>query len=160
MKTKFIALRRERHGPCDGHCEDRLVKRMRWKKIKTRAEANLFLQNDGAAGGGVEEVFHLETRRILGNDGVVRHDNHYFQVQAQSRNYAPAKSRGDGVRMGRWALTDSLLRSGGALGADSRRSPGSNTPGGQGRKSKKRDTSIVVRRGTFLMARDTTIRGD
>lgn len=51
------------------------------------------MQKDGAAGGGVEEVVHLETRRILGNDWVVRHDNHYFQVQAQSRNYAPAKSK-------------------------------------------------------------------
>ena len=41
----------------------------------------------------LEEVFHLETGRILGNDWVVRHDNRYFQVQAQSRQYAPAKGR-------------------------------------------------------------------
>jgi hypothetical protein len=32
----------------------------------------------------LEEVFHLESGRILGNDWVVRHDHRYFQVQAQS----------------------------------------------------------------------------
>ena len=41
----------------------------------------------------LEDVFHLETGRILGNDWVVRHDNRYFQVKAQARNYAPAKSK-------------------------------------------------------------------
>jgi hypothetical protein len=30
---------------------------------------------------------------IVGNDWVVRHDNRYFQVQAQSRQYAPAKGK-------------------------------------------------------------------
>ena len=34
----------------------------------------------------MEEVFHLETGRVIGNDWVVRHDNRYFQVQAQSRS--------------------------------------------------------------------------
>jgi hypothetical protein len=41
----------------------------------------------------LEEVFHLETVRVLGNDWVVRHDNRYFQVQAQARQYAPAKGK-------------------------------------------------------------------
>ena len=41
----------------------------------------------------LEEVFHLETVRVIGNDWVVRHDNRYFQVQAQARHYAPAKGK-------------------------------------------------------------------
>jgi hypothetical protein len=30
---------------------------------------------------------------VIGNDWVVRHDNRYFQVKAQSRLYAPAKGK-------------------------------------------------------------------
>jgi len=41
----------------------------------------------------LEEVFHLETGRVIGNDWVVRHDDRYFQVQAQARQYAPAKGK-------------------------------------------------------------------
>ena len=41
----------------------------------------------------LEEVFHLETVRVIGNDWVVRHDNRYFQVKAQARHYAPAKGK-------------------------------------------------------------------
>ena len=41
----------------------------------------------------MEEVFHLETGRVIGNDWVVWHDNRYFQVKAQARQYAPAKSK-------------------------------------------------------------------
>ena len=37
------------------------------------------------------QAFHLETVRVIGNDWVVRHDNRYFQVKAQARQYAPAK---------------------------------------------------------------------
>jgi hypothetical protein len=88
---------------------------MRLKKIKTHAEANLFLEKEylpehngrfrripaqpedyhraAPRAAELENVFHLETGRILGNDWVVRHDNRYFQVQAQSRQYAPAKGR-------------------------------------------------------------------
>jgi len=98
-----------------GTHQDRLVKKMRLKKIKTHAEANLFLEKEylpehnrrfrrkpaqpenyhraAPRAAELEEVFHLETVRILGNDWVVRHDNRYFQVQAQSRQYAPAKGK-------------------------------------------------------------------
>ena len=41
----------------------------------------------------LEEVFHLETGRVIGNHWGVRHDNRYFQVKAQARQYAPAKSK-------------------------------------------------------------------
>jgi hypothetical protein len=98
-----------------GTHQDRLVKKMRLQKIKTHAEANRFLEKTylpehnrrfrrtpaqpedyhRAAPRAVEleEVFHLETVRVIGNDWVVRHDNRYFQVKAQARNYAPAKGK-------------------------------------------------------------------
>ena len=98
-----------------GTHQDRLVKKMRLKKIQTHAEANRFLEKEylpehnrrfrrtpaqledyhRAAPGAaeLEEVFHLETARVIGNDWVVRHDNRYFQVKAQARHYAPAKSK-------------------------------------------------------------------
>ncbi len=41
----------------------------------------------------LREIFRLETERVLGNDWVVRHDNRFYQVEGQSRNYAPAKSK-------------------------------------------------------------------
>src|SRR6202048_4362150 len=72
-----------------GTHQDRLVKKMRLKKIKTHAEANLFLEEylpehnrrfrrmpsqpedyhrAAPRATELEEVFHQETRRILGND--------------------------------------------------------------------------------------------
>jgi hypothetical protein len=96
-----------------GTHQDRLVKKMRLKKIRTYAEANAFLEREylpehnrrftripakpesyhrpAPRAAELEEAFHLETKRVLGNDWVVRHDNRYFQVKAQSRRYAPAK---------------------------------------------------------------------
>ena len=41
----------------------------------------------------LDEVFRLETERTLSNDWVVRYDNRLFQVQAQSRKYAPAQGK-------------------------------------------------------------------
>ena len=98
-----------------GTHQDRLVKNMRLQKIKTHAEANLFLEKTylpehnrrfrrtpaqpenyhrvAPRAVELEEVFHLETGRVIGNDWVVRHDNRYFQVQAQARHYAPAKGK-------------------------------------------------------------------
>jgi hypothetical protein len=98
-----------------GTHQDRLVKKMRLKKIKTHAEANTFLEKEylpehnrrfrrmptqpedyhrtAPRAAELEEVFHLEIGRVLGNDWVVRHDNRYFQVKAQSRQYAPAKGK-------------------------------------------------------------------
>jgi len=98
-----------------GTHQDRLVKKMRLKKIQTHGEANRFLEKEylpehnrrfrrtpaqpedyhrptpGAV--ELEEVFHLETGRVIGNDWVVRHNNRYFQVKAQARQYAPAKGK-------------------------------------------------------------------
>ena len=41
----------------------------------------------------LREVFRLESERIIGNDWVVRYENRLFQVQAQSRKYAPAQGK-------------------------------------------------------------------
>ncbi len=98
-----------------GTHQDRLVKKMRLKKIQTHAEANRFLEKEylpehnrrfrrtpaqpedyhraAPRAAELEEVFHLETARVMGNDWVVRHDNRYFQVKAQARHYAPAKGK-------------------------------------------------------------------
>jgi len=98
-----------------GTHQDRLIKKMRLKKIKTHAEANRFLEKEylpehnrrfrrspaqpenyhraAPKAAELEEVFHLETVRVIGNDWVVRHDKRYFQVKAQARQYAPAKGK-------------------------------------------------------------------
>jgi len=96
-----------------GTHQDRLIKKMRRKKIGTHEQANEYLQQEylpeynqrfrrAAAEkedyhrrrpsvGELREVFRLESERIIGNDWVVRYDNRLFQVQAQSRQYAPAQ---------------------------------------------------------------------
>jgi hypothetical protein len=59
-------------------------RRLHRKRRERKEPVGELVQMDGS---------HLETGRILGNDWVVRHDNRYFQVKAQARNYAPAKSK-------------------------------------------------------------------
>jgi hypothetical protein len=98
-----------------GTHQDRLIKKMRRKKIRTHEQANVYLQQDylpehnqrfrcvaaeredyhrrAPSPGELQEVFRLETERIIGNDWVVRYDNRLFQVQAQSRKYAPAQGK-------------------------------------------------------------------
>ena len=98
-----------------GTHQDRLVKKLRRKKITTHQAVNQYLEQeycddhnrrfavDAASEADyhlpmpgarqLREIFRLETERTLGNDWVVRHDNRCYQVEAQSRNYAPAKSK-------------------------------------------------------------------
>jgi transposase len=98
-----------------GTHQDRLIKKMRRKKIATHEQANVYLQQEylpehngrfrwAAAEGEdyhrrapsaarLREVFRLESERIISNDWVVRYDNRLFQVQAQSRKYAPAQGQ-------------------------------------------------------------------
>ena len=98
-----------------GTHQDRLIKKMRRKKIGTDEQANEYLQQEylpehnerfrrAAAEGEdyhrrapseakLREVFRLETERVIGNDWVVRYDNRLFQVQAQSRKWAPAQGQ-------------------------------------------------------------------
>ena len=98
-----------------GTHQDRLIKKMRLKQIQSYAAANVFLEKEylpehnrrfarvaaqpedfhRAPPGHkeLEEVFHLETERVISNDWVVRHNNRYFQIQRQARCYAPAKGK-------------------------------------------------------------------
>ena len=98
-----------------GTHQDRLVKKLRRKKIQAYEPANEFLEKEylpehnrrfaceAAAPADyhrakpsraeLEEVFHLETGRVIGNDWVVRYENRYLQVKRGGRHYAPAKSK-------------------------------------------------------------------
>ena len=91
------------------------MKKLRRKKTMTHAQVNQYLEQeycddhnrrfavDAASEADYHlpmpsatkqrEIFRLETERTLGNDWVVRHENHFYQVEAQSRNQAPAKSK-------------------------------------------------------------------
>ena len=98
-----------------GTHQDRLIKKMRRKKIGTHERANQYLQREylpehnerfrrapaeaedyhrrAPSEAELREVFRLESERIIGNDWVVRYENRLFQVQAQSRKYAPAQGQ-------------------------------------------------------------------
>jgi transposase len=98
-----------------GTHQDRLIKKMRRKKIGTHEQANVYLQQEylpehnerfrcaaaeaedyhrrAPSARELREVFRLESERRIGNDWVVRYDNRLFQVQAQSRKYAPAQGK-------------------------------------------------------------------
>jgi transposase len=98
-----------------GTHQDRLIKKMRLKGIQTYEAANVFLQKEyllehnrrfarvpaqledyhraAPPKRELEDVFHLETERVISNDWVVRHENRHFQVQRQARCYAPAKGK-------------------------------------------------------------------
>jgi hypothetical protein len=98
-----------------GTHQDRLVKKLRRKKIATHQAMNEYLEQEycdehnrrfavdaasevdyhlpTARANQLREIFRLETERRLGNDWVVRHDNRFYQVEGQSRNYAPAQSK-------------------------------------------------------------------
>jgi transposase len=97
-----------------GTHQDRLIKKLRRKRIRTHEAVNEFLEEEylpehnqrfarAAASGEdyhraapgkaeLDEVFRLETQRTLGNDWVVRHNRRLYQVTRQSR-YAPALSK-------------------------------------------------------------------
>jgi hypothetical protein len=98
-----------------GTHQDRLIKKMRRKKIGTHEQANVYLQQEylpehnkrfrcaaaeaqdyhrqAPSEAELREVFRLESERMIGNDWVVRCGNRLFQVQAQSRKYAPAQGK-------------------------------------------------------------------
>jgi transposase len=98
-----------------GTHQDRLVKKLRRKGIATHGEANAYLEAEylpehnrrfaraaarpedyhrGAPRAAeLDRIFRLETERTISDDGVVRYDNRFFQVEPQSRNYAPARGK-------------------------------------------------------------------
>ena len=98
-----------------GTHQDRLVKKLRRKRIASLQEADRYLQEEYCAqhnarfavaaaaaedfhlprpgGKKLEQVFRLERQRVLSNDWVVRDENRFYQVARQSRHHAPAKSK-------------------------------------------------------------------
>jgi transposase len=97
-----------------GTHQDRLVKKLRRRKIADYAAANTFLATTYVAhhnarfaqaprapedfhtpvpaGVNLEQVFRLETERTVNNDWVIRHHNHLLQLERHGRQYPPARS--------------------------------------------------------------------
>jgi hypothetical protein len=100
--------------------QDRLIKKMGRKKIRTHAVANQFLQQEYLADHNarfacepaepqdyhrkapkdrdLDQVFCLETERSISNDWVVRYENRYFQLERHS-DYPPQQAK---VRVCEW----------------------------------------------------------
>ena len=98
-----------------GTHQDRLVKKLRRKKIQNYESANEYLKSEylpdhnrrfahAAASpedyhhkqpnqAALDEVFRLETERVIGNDWVVRYENRFLQVNRQGNHQAPAKGK-------------------------------------------------------------------
>lgn len=98
----------------NGTHQDRLIKKMGRKKIRTHEAANAFLQQEYLAGHNarfarepaqpqdyhrpapgareLDEVFCLETERSISNDWVVRYGNAYFQLERTS-DYPPRQAK-------------------------------------------------------------------
>jgi transposase len=98
-----------------GTHQDRLVKKLRRKKLGSYAAVNEYLEREylpehnrrfareaaspqdyhrrKPSRRELEEVFRLETERVIGNDWVVRYENRFLQVKRQGRHYAPAKGK-------------------------------------------------------------------
>lgn len=98
----------------NGTHQDRLIKKMGRKKIRTHQAANEFLQGEYLAGHNarfarepaepqdyhrkrpnaseLEQVFCLEAERSISNDWVVRYENRYFQLE-RSSDYPPRQAK-------------------------------------------------------------------
>lgn len=94
--------------------QDRLIKKMGRKKIRTNEAANRFLQEEYLAdhnlrfaqepaqpqdyhrkaprAGELDQVFCLEQERSISNDWVVRYENRYFQLERES-DYPPRQAK-------------------------------------------------------------------
>ncbi len=98
-----------------GTHQDRLVKKLRRQKITSHVEANAYLEGEYLAEHNRrfaraaarpedyhrrapsaterEKIFRLESERVISDDWVVRYENRFFQLEPQSGNYAPARSK-------------------------------------------------------------------
>jgi hypothetical protein len=96
-----------------GTHQDRLIKKMRRKKIVNNQQANTYLESSYLPEHNqrfarvaarpedyhrrmpckkeLDRIFRLESERTIYNDWVVRYDNRYFQIERQNR-YAPARA--------------------------------------------------------------------
>jgi len=98
-----------------GTHEDRLVKKLRRERIASQAQANAYLDSvylpkhnrrfarpaarpedyhrRAPCAAKLDKIFRLERERVISDDWVVRYDNRFFQLEPQSRNYAPARGK-------------------------------------------------------------------
>jgi transposase len=98
-----------------GTHQDRLVKKLRRRGICTHPAANLYLEREylpehnrrfarqaarpedyhrrAPRAAELDRVFRLESERVISEDWVVRYANRYFQLEPQSRHYAPARGK-------------------------------------------------------------------
>jgi transposase len=96
-----------------GTHQDRLVKKLRRKKISTHAEANAYLETTYLAehnrrfgrpaakpedyhrrvpsAAELDRIFRLESERTVSADWVVRYGNRFFQLDRQRHHNAPAR---------------------------------------------------------------------
>src|SRR5262249_11479220 len=99
----------------NGTHQDRLVKKLRRKGIVSHAAANVYLRSEylpehnrrfrraaarpedyhqrAPRATELDQIFRLESERVISEDWVVRYDNRYFQLQPQSQHHAPARSK-------------------------------------------------------------------
>ena len=95
-----------------GTHQDRLVKKLRRKEIRSHEVSNVYLEREylpehnrrfarvaakpedyhrrAPCAGELERIFRLESERTISEDWVVRYANRYFQLAPQSGPYAPA----------------------------------------------------------------------
>ena len=98
-----------------GTHQDRLVKKLRRQGIGSHAQANVYLEQDylpehnrrfaraaaraenyhrrAPRAAELDRIFRLESERVISADWVVRYENRFFQLEPQSRHYAPAKGK-------------------------------------------------------------------
>ena len=98
-----------------GTHQDRLVKKLRRKEIHSHEGANVYLEREylpehnqrfarsaarpedyhrrAPRAAELERIFRLESERTVSEDWVVRYDNRFFQLEPQSRHYAPARGK-------------------------------------------------------------------
>ena len=98
-----------------GTHQDRLVKKLRLERIASQAEANAYLGAEYLAehnrrfarpaarpedyhrrapcAAKLDRIFRLESERVISDDWVVRYEWRFFQLEPQSRHYAPARGR-------------------------------------------------------------------
>jgi transposase len=96
-----------------GTHQDRLVKKLRRQQIDSHKQAQAYLEGEylpehnrrfarpaaqaedyhrrAPRATELDRIFRLESERTISDDWVVRYDNQFFQLQPQSRHYAPAK---------------------------------------------------------------------
>jgi hypothetical protein len=97
-----------------GTHQDRLIKKMRLKKIAGYEAANEYLEqeyfprhnaryagepaervdfHDPVAGRNLDEVFCLEQERVVSNDWVVRYENRWLQIEPEERRQVEAGAK-------------------------------------------------------------------